>query len=191
MEEEIPLDELPKGSDDDNDDGDGTFYQSPNTSTTFEQDYAGYDEYKDDEGRNRAGWDKPAEGRNLSDVLKERDEEYYRRREAGQQLKSYFPNYNPNDRIFNVTFGEDGSLIGKLSSRGDNVPHILVDKNGVIKLEDLPKTMRKALGADYESMLERYNNTKSQLNEEKEKNKELLNTLQGIESSHRSISKGD
>ena len=134
MAEELQLDDFPKGSDDDyNDEGDKSSYQTPNTSTSIDQDYAGYDEYKDDEGRNRAEWVKPTEGRNLGDVLKERDEEYDRRREAGQQLKRYFPNYNPNDRTFNVTFGEDGSLIGKLSSRDDNVSHTLVDKNGVIR----------------------------------------------------------
>ena len=60
--------------------------------------------------------------------------------------------------------------------------HTIVDKDGNLKLEDLPKTMRKALGADYESMLGRYNDAVSQLNEEKEKHNELLSAVQGIDS---------
>ena len=48
-------------------------------------------------------------------------------------------------------------------------------------LEDLPKTMRKELGADYETMLERYNNAASQLNEANEKIKELNSIADGLE----------
>ena len=91
-------------------------------------------------------------------------------------------NYDPNDGTFNVRFGADGSIEGKLSSRSDNAWHTIVDKDGVIKLEDLPKTMRKALGADYETMLDKYNEAISQLNEEKEKHNELLSAVQGIDS---------
>ena len=179
MAEDIPLEDLPKGSDDDNDE-DNTFYQSPNTSTSIDRDYAGYDEYN--QSRDRAEWDIPAERGGLGDVLRERDEEYDRRREARQQLKRYLPNYNPDDGTFNVKFGEDGSLMGKLIGRGDNVWHIIVDKNENLKIEDLPKTMRKALGSDYETILKKYNNTISQLNEEKEKNIELKKIAEGLSS---------
>ena len=41
--------------------------------------------------------------------------------------------------------------------------------------------MRKALGADYETMLIKYNNVASQLNEANEQNRDLLNVLQGLE----------
>ena len=177
MDEEIPLEDLTKGSDDDNDE-DNTFYQSPNTSTSIDQDYAGYDEYN--QSRGRAEWDIPSERRNLGDVLRERDEEYDRRREAGQELKRYLPNYNPDDGEFNVTFGEDGSLIVEYSNRRNSVPHTVVDKDGNLKLEDLPKTMRKALGADYETMLEKYNNAESELKKANEQNKELGNALEGL-----------
>ena len=175
MAEDIPLEDIPKGSDnDDNDDGGGT-----NTSTSIDEGYLGYSEYIAE--RKRLKWEIKAEEKKPIDI-RERDEEYDRRIEAGEKLKRYFPNYNPNDRIFNVTFGEDGSIIGKLSSREDNVWHTIVDKDGNLKLEDLPKTMRKALGADYESMLGRYNDAVSQLNEEKEKHNELLSAVQGIDS---------
>ena len=43
MEEDIPLNDFPKGNDDD-DYEDNTFYQSPNTSTSHLE-YPGYDEY--------------------------------------------------------------------------------------------------------------------------------------------------
>ena len=181
MTEEIQLEDLSKGTDDDNDDEDedGTFYQSPNTSTTFEQDYAGYDEYSRQKGeeRGRAEWDKQAEGRRSDNF---RDEEYDRMREARQKLKRYYPNYNPNDSPFNVRFGENGSIEGKLSIAGNNVWHTLVDENGVRNTENLPKTFRKALGADYESMLEKYNNTASKLKKSIEENMELDNALQGL-----------
>ena len=174
MTEEIPLEDLPK--DDDNDDGDGTFYQTPNTSTSHIE-YPGYDE---DEGRRRAEWDIPSERRNLGGVLRERDEKYDRRREAGQELKRYLPDFNPDDATFNVTYGKDGSIIGVYSNRSNSAIHIILDKDKNLKLEDLPKGMRKELGVDYETMLEKYNNTASELKKSIEKNKELDNALQGL-----------
>ena len=152
---DIPLEDLQKGDDDDNDDDDDddddTFYQSPNTSTSVDQDYLGYSEYMAE--RKRLQWVIKDEEKKPANI-RERDEEYDRRREAGQELKRYLPNYNPDDGTFNVTFGEDGSLIVEFSNRSNSAPHTVVDKDGNLKLEDLPKTMRKALGADYVTMLE-------------------------------------
>ena len=147
--EDISLEDLPKvDDDDDDDDDDNTFYQSPNTSTSVDQGYLGYSEYMAE--RKRLQWEIKDEEKNPANI-RERDEEYDRRREAGQELKRYFPNYNPDDGTFNVTFGEDGSLIVRFSNRSNSAPHTVVDKDGNLKLEDLPKTMRKALGADYAS----------------------------------------
>ena len=181
MEEEIPLEDFPKRSDDDDDDDDldwddGPFYQSPNTSTSRIE-YPGYDE---DEGRRRAEWDMLSERRNLGDVLRERDEEYDRRREAGQELKRYLPDFNPDDATFNLTYGEDGSIIGEYSNRTNSKPHIILDKDKNLKLEDLPKGMGKELGVDYETMLEKYNNTQLELRKSIEANNELDNALQGL-----------
>ena len=176
MEEDIPLEDLSKGTDDNDDDGDDTFYQSPNTSTSHIE-YPGYDE---DEVRRRAEWDIPSERRNLGSVLRERDEKYDRRREAGQELKRYLPDFNPDDATFNVIYGKDGSIIGEYSNRANSAQHIILDKDKNLRLEDLPKVMRKELGVDYETMLEKYNNTASELRKSIEKNKELDNALQGL-----------
>ena len=54
MEEDIPLEDLSKGTDD-NDDGDGTFYQSPNTSTSHIE-YPGYDEDHEGKKTSRMGY---------------------------------------------------------------------------------------------------------------------------------------
>ena len=163
--------------DDNDDDGDGTFYKSPNTSTSIDQGYLGYSEYMAE--RKRLQWEIKAEEKKPVDI-RERDEEYDRRREAGQELKRYIPAYNPNDSTFNVTYGKDGSILAEFSNRKGSVPHIVLTKDKVLMLEDLPKTMRKALGADYESMLKKYNDTISQLNEEKEKNIELKKIADGL-----------
>ena len=58
--------------------------------------------------------------------------------------------------------------------------HTLVDENGVRNIENLPKTFRKELGADYETMLEKYNNTQLELRKSIEVNNELDNALQGL-----------
>ena len=89
--------------------------------------------------------------------------EHDRMREARQELKRYYPDYEPNESPFNVRFGENGSIEGQLSTARNNVWHTLVDENGVLNIENLPKTFRKALGADYETMLEKYNNTQLEL----------------------------
>ena len=177
MAEDLPLEDLPK--DDDNDDEDNTIYQGSSTSTSIDQGYLGYSEYMAE--RKRLQWEIKNEEKKPTNI-RERDEEYDRMRDARQQLKRYLPNYVPNDSTFNVRFGADGSIEGKLSIAGNNVWHTIIDKDGVIKLEDLPKTMRKALGSDYETMLNKYNDVVSQLNEEKEKHNELLSAVQGIDS---------
>ena len=179
MEEDIPLEDLPKGNDDDDDyDWDDTTFQTQNTSTSHIE-YPGYDE---DEGIRRAEWDMPSERRNLGDFLRERDEEYDRRGEAGQEIKRYFPDFNPREASFNVEFEEDGSIIGKLSDRKNAAAHIILDKDKNLKIEDLPKVMRKELGVDYETMLKKYNNTASELRKSIEKNKDLDSALQGLDS---------
>ena len=177
MEKDIPLEDLPK--DDDNDDGDDTFYQSPNTSTSVDQGYLGYSEYMAE--RKRLQWEIKDEEKKTPNI-EERDEKYDRRREAGQELKRYLPTYNPDDATFNVTYGEDGSILAEFSNRKGSTPHIILTKDKVLRLEDLPKTMRKALGADYETMLDKYNDAILQFNEEKEKHNELLSAVQGIDS---------
>ena len=177
----LPLEDLPKGDDDDNDDddddGNDTFYQRSNTSTSIDQGYLGYSEYMAE--RKRLQWEIKDEEKKPTDI-RERDEEYDRRREAGQELKRYLPTYNPNDVTFNVTYGKDGSILVEFSNRTNSAPHIVLTKDKVLLLEDLPKTMRKALGADYATMLEKYNNTASELRKSIEKNKELDNALEGL-----------
>ena len=98
----------------------------------------------------------------------------------GQELKRYLPDFNPDDATFNVTYGKDGSIIGEYSNRANSASHIILDKDKNLRLEDLPKVMRKELGVDYETMLEKYNNTASELRKSIEKNKELDNALQGL-----------
>ena len=170
-EEEIPMEDLSKGTaDDDNYDWDDTAFQTPNTSTNRIE-YPGYGE---DEGRRRAEWDMPSERINLDDG------EYDRRVEAGQYLKRIFPKFNPMDASFNVKFEEDGSITGRLSERENAKKHIILDKDKNLRVEDLPKGMRKELGADYETMLEKYNNAASELKQSDEKIKELDNALQGF-----------
>ena len=174
---DILLEDLPKVDDNDNDDDDGddTFYQSPNTSTSVDQGYLGYSEYMAE--RKRLQWEIKDEEKKPTNI-RERDEEYDRRREAGQELKRYLPNYNPDDGTFNVTFGKDGSLIVRFSNRSNSAPHTVVDKDGNLKLEDLPKTMRKALGGDYETIIERYNNSQEELRRSNEEKRELNNALE-------------
>ena len=175
MAEEIPMEDFPKGTDDDDDyDWDDTTFQTTNTSTSLERDYPGYDDYN--QSRDRAQWENPPERMNLG----ERDEEYDRRREAGQELKRYLPDFNPDDATFNVTYGKDGSIIIEYSNRTNSAPHTVVDKYGNLKLEDLPKGMRKELGTDYETMLEKYNNNQLELRKSIEANNELDNALQGL-----------
>ena len=108
------------------------------------------------------------------------DEDYDRRVEAAQYLKRYFPEFDPKNASFNVEFGEDGSIIGRLSNRSKAATHIILDKDGNLRIEDLPKGMRKELGADYETMFEKYNNAASELKQVGEKIKELDNALQGF-----------
>ena len=100
--------------------------------------------------------------------------------EAGQELKRYLPDFNPRDASFNVEFEEDGSITGRLSDRKNAKKHIILDKDKNLRVEDLPKSFRKELGADYETMLEKYNNAASELKQSDEKIKELDNALQGL-----------
>ena len=182
---DISLEELPKVDDDDNDDdNDETFYHSPNTSTSVDQGYLGYSEYMAE--RKRLQWEIKDEEKKPANI-RERDEEFERRREAVQKLKRYFPKYNPDDATFNVTFGEDGSLIVRFSNRSNAAPHTVVDKYGNLKLEDLPKTMIKALGADYESMLNNYNISQEELGISNEVNRELNNALEESNKANREL----
>ena len=168
------MEDFSRDNDDDNYDWDDTFYQTANTSTSLERDYPGYDDYN--QSRDRAQWEKPPERMNLG----ERDGDYDRMREARQELNRYYPNYEPNESPFNVRFGENRSIEGQLSTAKNNVWHTLVDENGVLNIENLPKTFRKALGADYETMLEKYNNAQLELRKSIEVNNELDNALQGL-----------
>ena len=164
------MEDFPKETDDDWD-WDDTTFQPTNTSTS-RMEYPGYDDYN--QSRDGAQWENPPERINLG------DEEYDRRVEAGQYLRRYFPDFNPRDASFNVKFEEDGSITGRLSDRKDAKKHIILDKDKNLRVEDLPKGMRKELGADYETMFEKYNNAASELKQSDEKIKELDNALQGF-----------
>ena len=108
-------------------------------------------------------------------------DKYDNRMEALQYIKSFFPDFNPLDSPFTAEWDREGNLRVKLSNQKNAVGHILIDKDGVIKVDNLPITFRKALGSDYESMLIKNNNLLSQLNEANEQNMELLNVVQGLE----------
>ena len=165
MTEEIPMEDFSRDNDADEDEETDTI-----TSTS---EFPAWDYYQpelDERGQ-------PVEGEGPDNF---RDEEYDRRVEAGQYLKRYFPDFNPMDASFNVKFEEDGSITGVLSDRKDAKKHIILDKDKNLRVEDLPKVMRKELGADYETMAEKYNNTASELKQSNEKIKELDNALQGL-----------
>ena len=169
------MEDLPKETDDNNDlDWDDEFSQPTNTSTSIERDYLGYEDYE--KSRERAEWDNPPEPMNAG----ERDDDYDRMRDARQELKRYYPDYDPNGGTFNVKFGENGGIEGRLSTSSNNVWHTLVNENGDLNIENLPKTFRKELGGDYETMLEKFNNKAYELNQSNEKNRELENTLEGL-----------
>ena len=180
MDEEIPLLDITKGSDDVDEEGEKP-YQSTSTSTSIDQGYLGYSEYMAE--RKRFQWEIKDEEKNPVDI-RERDEKYERRIEGAEMLKNYFPNYNPKDSIFNPILEDDGSIWGKLTGREDNVPHKIIEPNGDIvkNFDSLPKGIKKSLGADYESMLKKNNNLLSQLNKKNEENKDLYSALAGLRS---------
>ena len=172
MEEEEPL--IPKFEKTDLDDGDGdeTIQMEPISSTTrtinpddatAETSFGGRD-YEKEGARPKLPSDK-----------------YDNRMEALQYIKSLFPDFNPLDSPFTAEWDKEGNLLVKLSNQRNAVENILIDKDGVIKLDKLGKIIIKALGADYESMLIKNNNLLSQLNEANEQNMELLNVVQGLE----------
>ena len=108
-------------------------------------------------------------------------DKYDNRMEALKYIKRLFPDFNPLDSPFTAEWDKEGNLFVKLSNQRNAAEHILIDKDGVIKLDKVGKTIIKALGADYESMLIKNNNLLSQLNEANEQNMELLNVVQGLE----------
>ena len=85
------------------------------------------------------------------------------------------------DPPFTAEWDKDGNLKVKLSTQSNAAGHILIDKDGVIKVDNLPSSIRKALGADYETMTARNDYLSSQLNEANEKNRELINAAEGLD----------
>ena len=175
MAEDIPLEDLPKGEDDEENDD----VYGPSTSTSIDRGYLGYSEYMAE--RKRLQWEIKEEEKKPSD--RERDDKYEKRIYAAEILKKYFPNYYPKDSLFNPILEDDGSIWVKLTGREDNVPHKIIEPNGDIvkNFDSLPKGIKRSLGADYESMLINNNNLIAQLNEANEQNMDLLNAVQGLE----------
>ena len=96
--------------------------------------------------------------------------------ESGDEIKSLFPDADTSNFIH--WYDEYGQLKVKLNRKGAK-PYSLF-KGGKLN-DEIPDTIRKALGVDYETMLIKNNNLLSQLNEANEQNTELLNLLQGLE----------
>ena len=85
------------------------------------------------------------------------------RREALQFIKRIFPDFKPLESSFTAEWDKDGNVKVKLSTQSNAKEHTLIDKDGVINYDNLPKTILKDLGADYETMLGRNDEIKSQL----------------------------
>ena len=96
--------------------------------------------------------------------------------ESGDEIKSLFPDADTSNFIH--WYDEYGQLKVKLNRKGAK-PYSLF-KGGKLN-DEIPDTIRKALGVDYETMLIKYNNLLSQWNEANEQNMELLNVVQGLE----------
>ena len=177
--ETIPLLDVTKGEDDDEDEEGGTPYQSTSTSTSIDQGYLGYSEYMAE--RKRIQWEIKAEEKKPADI-RERDEKYEMMRTAGETLKSYFPDYNPNDSTFNPILKDDGSIWGQLTSRRDNKPHLIIKSDGdyADNLDSLPDGIKKSLGVDAITQIEKNYGLIEELEKLTEKNKELENSLKGL-----------
>ena len=160
-------------NDENNENQDDETLEMGTITSTNQPEYPDWDYYQP----GLAEQDQPVEG---GDPDNFRDGEYDRRIEAGEYLKRYFPDFKPEDASFNVKFEEDGSITGLLSNRENAKKHIILDKDKNLRVEDLPKGMRKELGVDYETMLEKYNNTQLELRKSIEVNNELDNALQGL-----------
>ena len=107
-------------------------------------------------------------------------EKYDDRREALQYIKRIFPDFNPLDSTFTAEWDKDGNLKVKLSTQSNAVEHTLIDKDGVINYDNLPKNIKKSLGISYEKILGRNDELVSKLNEDNEKIKDLSNALNGL-----------
>ena len=91
------------------------------------------------------------------------------------RIKSYFPDANTSKFIHG--YDEYGQLTVKLSRRGAKTyPLLKGDKLN----DELPDTIIKSLGADYETMLRKNKNLSLKLNKLNKKNIELLNEVQGL-----------
>ena len=108
-------------------------------------------------------------------------EKYDDRREALQFIKRIFPDFKPLESSFTAGWDKDGNVKVKLSTQSNAVEHTLIDKDGVINYDNLPKKIKQALGIDYETMLGRNDKLKSQLDESNEEIKELHGALVGLQ----------
>ena len=112
--------------------------------------------------------------------VKEQDEKYDKRREALQYIKRIFPDFNPLDSPFTAEWDKDGNLKVKLSTQSNSVEHTLIDKDGVINYDNLPKNIKKSLGISYEKILGRNYELVSQLEEKNEEIKEFRRAFDGL-----------
>ena len=112
--------------------------------------------------------------------VKEQDEQYDKRREALQFIKRIFPDFKPLESSFTARWDNDGNLKVKLSNQSNAVEHTLIDKDGVINYDNLPKNIKQSLGISYEKIIGRNDELVSKLKEANEKIKDLSNALNGL-----------
>ena len=163
MAEDIPLEDLSKGTDDDNDDGDGTFYQSPNTSTSILP-------YPDDYGvaENSFGG---SETDPLLDMENEKDKVW-------RDILNKLPNAKPT---FLFKYNEWGKIVVAIPRKPGvkETWHELFDANEDIN-KKLPATILNALGKKAEEVVQANDDLLSQLNEQNEEIRDLRNALDGL-----------
>ena len=82
---------------------------------------------------------------------------------------------------FTARLDKEGNVFVKLTNSTNNIYHLLIDKDGVIRYKGLPDTIKKSLGVDSETLFERNVELISKLEEKNEENKELLSSLSGLQ----------
>ena len=161
MAEDIPLEDLSKGTDDDNDDG--TFYQSPNTSTSIPPYPDDYEEAETSFGGRETD--------PLLDMENEKDEVW-------RYILNKFPNAKPS---FLFRYNEWGKIEVAIPRKPGvkETWYELFNANGDIN-KKIPVTILKALGKKAEEVVQANDDLLSQLNEKNEEIRDLRNALDGL-----------
>ena len=105
-------------------------------------------------------------------------EKYDKRTLAFEKLKERFPYFNPIYSPFSAIIEDSGGVWVTLTSKSNNVPHLIIKPNGdLVNLDPLPAQIKTALGIDSITLITRNSELITQLNEKNEEKRELRSIL--------------